>query len=178
MFACWSAAVFSEQSESHGIFDACALACSSRPGRSSLDCRTALGDYFRHWASGNSHQLHSSKLDYLGIVAAIRGFCNEYAKQHQVSVKFTNEDLPKYLPKDVSLCLFRVAQEALHNVLKYSGVAQFVVTLKMVASEIQLEVSDHNAGFGIEEAKGNGLGREHARTRPFRAWKIFRGLGP
>ena len=105
-----------------------------------------------------SHQLHSSKLDYLGIVAAIRGFCKEYAKQHQVSIKFTDEDVPKHLPKDVSLCLFRVAQEALHNAVKYSGVAQFAVTLKMVASEIQLEVSDNGAGFDVEEAKENGLG--------------------
>ena len=105
-----------------------------------------------------SHQLHSSKLDYLGIVAAIRAFCKEYAKQHQVSIKFTDEDVPKHLPKDVSLCLFRVAQESLHNAVKYSGVAQFAVTLKMVASEIQLEVSDNGAGFDVEEAKGNGLG--------------------
>src|SRR5215469_3533175 len=105
-----------------------------------------------------SHQLHSSKLDYLGIVAAIRAFCKEYAKQHQVSINFTDEDVPKHLPKDVSLCLFRVAQEALHNAVKYSGVAQFAVTLKMVASEIQLEVSDDGAGFDVEEAKGNGLG--------------------
>jgi signal transduction histidine kinase len=105
-----------------------------------------------------SHQLHSSKLDYLGIVAAIRGFCKEYAKQHQVSITFTHENLPNHLPKDVSLCLFRVAQEALHNAVKYSGVAQFAVTLKMVASELQLEVSDNGAGFDVNEAKGNGLG--------------------
>jgi PAS domain S-box-containing protein len=105
-----------------------------------------------------SHQLHSSKLDYLGIVAAIGGFCKEYAKQHQVSIKFTDEDVPNHLPKDVSLCLFRVAQEALHNAVKYSGVAQFAVTLKMVASKVQLEVSDNGAGFDVEEAKGNGLG--------------------
>jgi PAS domain S-box-containing protein len=105
-----------------------------------------------------SHQLHSSKLDYLGIVAAIRGFCKDYAKQHQVSIKFTDEGVPKHLPKDVSLCLFRVVQEALHNAVKYSGAAQFAVTLKMIASEIQLEVSDSGAGFDVAEAKGNGLG--------------------
>ena len=105
-----------------------------------------------------SHQLHSSKLDYLGIVAAVGGFCKEYAKQHQVSITFTDEDVPKHLPKDVSLCLFRVTQEALHNAVKYSGVAEFAVTLKMVASKVQLEVNDNGAGFDVEETKGNGLG--------------------
>ena len=105
-----------------------------------------------------SHQLHSSNLDYLGIVAAVRGFCKEYAKQHQVSIAFTDENVPNHLPKDVSWCLFRVAQEALRNAVKYSGVAQFAVTLKMVASKVQLEISDNGAGFDVEEAKGNGLG--------------------
>jgi PAS domain S-box-containing protein len=69
-----------------------------------------------------SHQLHSSKLDYLGIAAAIRGFCSEFSKQHEVSVAFRETDVPTHLPRDISLCLFRVAQEALHNAVKYSGV--------------------------------------------------------
>ena len=68
-----------------------------------------------------SHQLHSSTLDYLGVVAAIRAFCNEFSKQHQVSIEFTDRNVPKHLPKDISLCLFRIAQEALHNAVKYSG---------------------------------------------------------
>ena len=68
-----------------------------------------------------SHELHSSRLDYLGIVAAIRGFCHEFSKQHEVSIQFTDRDVPADLPREVSLCLFRVTQEALHNAVKYSG---------------------------------------------------------
>ena len=60
-----------------------------------------------------SHQLHSSKLDYLGIAAAIRGFCTELSKQHELDIEFSERNVPTHLPKDVSLCLFRVAQEAL-----------------------------------------------------------------
>lgn len=103
-----------------------------------------------------SHQLHSSKLDYLGVVAAIRGFCKEFAKLHNVTIEFTDHDVPKHLPKDVSLCLFRVAQEGLHNALKYSKMSQFDVELKKVASETQLEVRDAGAGFDVEEATVNG----------------------
>ena len=106
-----------------------------------------------------SHQLHSSKLDYLGIAAAIRGFCHEFSRQHEVKIDFTDTDVPAQLSKEVSLCLFRVAQEALQNAMKYSGVNQFTVELTATAGEIELEVSDSGAGFDVEEAKKNrGLG--------------------
>ena len=106
-----------------------------------------------------SHQLHSSKLDYLGVVAAVRGFCSEFSKQHKVSIEFTDSNVPGNLPKDISLCLFRVAQEALHNAVKYSGVSRFSVEINGMANEIQLAVRDAGAGFDVEEAKKNrGLG--------------------
>ena len=106
-----------------------------------------------------SHQLHSSKLDYLGIAAAIRGFCHEFSRQHDVKIDFTDANVPAQLSKEVSLCLFRVAQEALQNAMKYSGVNQFAVELTATAGEIQLEVSDSGEGFDVEEAKKNrGLG--------------------
>jgi signal transduction histidine kinase len=106
-----------------------------------------------------SHQLHSSTLDFLGVVAAIRAFCGEVSKQHQVSIAFTETRVPKHLPKDISLCLFRVAQEAVHNAVKYSGSGQFAVALFATEDEVQLVVRDGGAGFDVEEAKKNrGLG--------------------
>ena len=106
-----------------------------------------------------SHQLHSSKLDYLGIAAAIRGFCVEFSKQHQVNIEFSETNVPDDLPKDVSLSLFRVAQEALHNAVKHSGVSQFSIELSGLEDAVRLMVSDAGAGFDVEEAKKNrGLG--------------------
>jgi PAS domain S-box-containing protein len=105
-----------------------------------------------------SHQLHSSKLDFLGIVTAIRGFCKEFSKQNSVSVEFTDRQLPKHLPKDISLCLFRVSQEALHNAVKYSGTTRFTVELSATADEVQLQVTDAGAGFDLEQTKNRGLG--------------------
>jgi PAS domain S-box-containing protein len=106
-----------------------------------------------------SHQLHSSKLDYLGIAAAVRGFCKEFAKQHEVSVDFRDENVPTHLAKDVSLCLFRVAQEALHNAVKYSGTWRFTVELRTTGDEVQLTVSDTGCGFDVEKVKSErGLG--------------------
>jgi PAS domain S-box-containing protein len=100
-----------------------------------------------------SHQLHSSRLDYLGIVAAIRGFCGELSKQDEINIEFSATDVPAHLPKDISLCLFRVAQEALHNAVKYSGVSQFTVELSGMEGEVQLVVSDAGAGFDVHAAK-------------------------
>jgi PAS domain S-box-containing protein len=106
-----------------------------------------------------SHQLHSAKLDYLGVVSAIRALCGEFSKQHQVSINFNDRDVPKYLPKDISLCLFRIAQEALQNAVKYSGTREFSVALWAIGGEIQLVVRDAGAGFDVDEAKRNrGIG--------------------
>jgi PAS domain S-box-containing protein len=106
-----------------------------------------------------SHQLHSSKLEYLGVVAAIRGFCQEFSRQHEVNIAFKEENVPRQLPKDISLCLFRVTQEALQNAAKYSGVSQFAVELAATPDDIQLVVSDSGIGFDVEETKKNrGLG--------------------
>jgi PAS domain S-box-containing protein len=121
-----------------------------------------------------SHKLHSSKLEYLGVVAAIRSFCREFSQQHNVSVDFTDETVSGFLPRDLSLTLFRVTQEALHNALKYSGVSRFSVSLRGTANEIRLEVSDEGSGFDVEEAmRDKGLGLVSMQERAHLVHGIF-----
>jgi PAS domain S-box-containing protein len=106
-----------------------------------------------------SHELHSSKLEYLGLVAAMRGFCREFGEQQKSEVEFTTRDLPSPVPPDVSLCLFRVMQEALHNCAKHSGVRHFEVKLWGSPGELHLEVKDSGSGFDREAAReSRGLG--------------------
>jgi len=106
-----------------------------------------------------SHELHSAKLEYLGIVPAMKGFCQEFGTQRKVEIAFTNRDLPSPLSRDVSLCLFRVLQEALHNSARHSGVQRFEVQLWGSSDEIHLTVKDSGAGFDTEAAKASrGLG--------------------
>ena len=106
-----------------------------------------------------SHELHSSRLQYLGIAAAIRGFCREFGEQQKVEIDCKIHDLPVPLSPDISLCLFRVLQEALHNSTKHSGVRYFEVELWGTPGEIHLTVSDSGAGFDIEAARASrGLG--------------------
>ena len=106
-----------------------------------------------------SHELHSSKLEYLGMVPAMRSFCNEFSKQQKLEINFKNHDLPSTLPPDMSLCFFRVLQEALHNSAKYSGARHIDVELWATPSDVRLTISDSGAGFDLKVAKdGRGLG--------------------
>jgi signal transduction histidine kinase len=108
---------------------------------------------------GLSHDLHSSKLELLGITAAMKGFCREFSDQKRVDVDFSTHDVPDELAADVALCLFRVLQEALHNSAKHSGVRNFYVRLWGTGNEVHLMVSDPGVGFDLETAKtGRGLG--------------------
>jgi PAS domain S-box-containing protein len=106
-----------------------------------------------------SHELHSAKLQYLGIAGAMRGFCLEFGKQQKMEVNFQAHDLPSPLSPDISLCFFRVLQEALHNSAKHSGVRHFEVRLWGTSDEIHLTIKDSGAGFDREAAKeSRGLG--------------------
>jgi PAS domain S-box-containing protein len=106
-----------------------------------------------------SHELHSAKLEYLGIATVAKGFCREFAVKHRVEIDCQTSDLPGSLPPAISLCLFRVLQEALHNSLKHSGVGSFAVRLWATADEVHLTVSDSGAGFDSETAReSRGLG--------------------
>ena len=120
-----------------------------------------------------SHRLHSSKLDYLGLAAACRGFCHELSERQSVEMEFDSDNVPKNLSKEISLCLFRVLQEALQNAVKYSGVRQFRVSLKATPNEVELSVHDPGVGFDLEKAiDGHGLGLTSMKER----LKLVHGL--
>jgi signal transduction histidine kinase len=114
-----------------------------------------------------SHELHPSILDNLGLVTAVRGLCREIAEQTGSVVNFTNANVPDSLPREVSLSLFRLIQEALHNAVKYSGDDCFHVHIEGGAFGIRLEVRDQGVGFDVENVKRNkrGLGLISMRER-------------
>jgi signal transduction histidine kinase len=106
-----------------------------------------------------SHTLHSSKLEYVGIAAAMRAFCHELFDQQNVEVVFAHDEVPRTLPQEISLCLFRVLQEALQNAIKHSGVRHFDAELRYAPDAIDLTVRDSGSGLDVQQAmKTRGLG--------------------
>jgi signal transduction histidine kinase len=107
----------------------------------------------------SAHELHSPRLEYLGIAATMRSFCEEFGQRKGMEIDFRSYDLPGFVPPDISLCLFRVLQEALYKAVKHRRVRHFNVRLWGTSGEIHLTVSDSGAGFDPEAAReAGGLG--------------------
>ena len=104
-----------------------------------------------------SHRLHPAKLRLIGLVAALHGLERELS-QRDCAVTFTHESVPSALPPDVTLCLFRVIQEALQNALKYSKAGGVAVHLAGAPDGLTATVVDDGVGFDVRAAWGKGLG--------------------
>jgi len=106
-----------------------------------------------------SHELHPSILDNLGLATAVRSYCREISEQNGVIVEFCSGDLPRRVPREVALSLFRVVQEALRNAVKHSGQKHFAVCLHEIGGQLELEVIDQGSGFDAAKSRtGRGLG--------------------
>jgi signal transduction histidine kinase len=112
-----------------------------------------------------SHELHSTKLQYLGLVAATKSWCQELGDRHKVRVDFSS-NLSSNLPFEVGRSLFRVLQEATSNAVKHSGADSVGVRLWDDDGEIHLLVHDSGKGFDLNVAlQGEGLGLTSMRER-------------
>jgi signal transduction histidine kinase len=112
-----------------------------------------------------SHELHSAKLQYLGVVAGIRSWCKEFGERQTMEIDFSS-DVVSPLPPEIGLCLFRVLQEALHNAVKHSGVKRIKVQLAKYSQEVHLIITDAGKGFDLNAARqGRGLGLTNMQER-------------
>jgi PAS domain S-box-containing protein len=105
-----------------------------------------------------SHQLHSSKLEYLGAVNGLKSWCREFGERQRIDIDFRSE-VSSVLPREIGICLFRVLQEALQNAVKHSGAKQINVQLAEHSNEVHLIICDSGRGFDVNAARhGHGLG--------------------
>ena len=113
-----------------------------------------------------SHDLHSAKLEYLGLATAARNLCRQFTEQHNIPVDFAEIDIPSTIPQEISICLFRVLQEGLQNIAKHSRARFAEVKLQTSPKEIRLLIRDSGIGFDSEAAcRGNGLGLSSMQER-------------
>jgi len=113
-----------------------------------------------------SHQLHPAKLEQLGLVAAVGGLCRELTQAHGLEIEFTPDGMPASVPPDTAVCLYRLVQEGLRNVVKHSGAHHATVDLRGSADAMSLRIVDDGAGFDAALIQGKeGLGLVSMRER-------------
>lgn len=113
-----------------------------------------------------SHQLHPGVLEHLGLVKALRSHVTELSNEEQIAVNFTADVTTDPVPPEISVCIYRVALEALRNVSAHSGANSAHVALSETNGWLVLEVSDSGKGFDVDKlGHGTGLGLASSEER-------------
>jgi len=106
-----------------------------------------------------SRGLHPAVLHELGLEVALRSECEAHSRRSGTTVNFSVQDLPDEIPEEISLCLYRVAQESLKNILKHAESKRVDMKLEATKEKIELRITDFGKGFDVEAArKSGGLG--------------------
>ena len=113
-----------------------------------------------------SYRLHPSILEDLGLIEALKSECDRFSGMDSIRLKMNAEEITERLPRDVALCLFRIAQEALRNIVRHAGASQAEVSLRRLNGGLQLAVRDNGAGFDpAQHRAGTSLGHASMRQR-------------
>jgi signal transduction histidine kinase len=113
-----------------------------------------------------SYRLHPSVIEDLGLVEALKAECDRVTRSGAISVRFNSSEVPQKLPQDTALCLFRVAQEALRNVVRHAGASSAEVSVSPLDGGLQLAISDNGSGFDAgRHAERPSLGLASIRER-------------
>jgi PAS domain S-box-containing protein len=116
-----------------------------------------------------SHELYPANLEHLGLVAPLGSLCATVAEKFEIEVPFAQRGIPREISPEISLCLYRITQEALQNVVKHSRSREARVEISREGDEIHLHISDSGVGFdpqSLRSAAGIGLAGIRERLRP------------
>jgi len=112
-----------------------------------------------------SYELHPSKLQTLGLVAALASLCREMSNRWPLVVSFADHAIPASVHPTISLCLYRIVQEALHNVARHSHARDARVSVTCDSGQFLLEIADAGVGFDATRLPHVGLGLVSMRER-------------
>ena len=110
-----------------------------------------------------SHNLHPPELDYLGLKVAVESLCRRFSSAWKIQV-VCNCTLPTTPERSIALAVYRVVQEALHNVAKHAHARSTVVCLASTDRELSLAISDDGSGFDLKRTS-YGIGLLSMRER-------------
>jgi signal transduction histidine kinase len=114
-----------------------------------------------------SHELHPFTLEYLGLVGALKKLCRDTGSKSTLTISFSEKDVPSHFPSDVSHCLFRVAQEALQNIVKHGHARAASMELAVRGGDILLRIVDDGVGITSEQHHSGGMGLVSMRERVY-----------
>jgi signal transduction histidine kinase len=97
--------------------------------------------------------LRPALLDDLGLVPALQWLLEDFERRSGVTCEFSEAGVQDLLPDSVKTCVYRVAQEALHNCEKHSGASQVRVTVSQSDGQVRVEIEDNGRGLELD-AKG------------------------
>ena len=125
---------------------------------SARGARAAMGDFcvtLREFAA-DLHDvaiwLHPSVVERSGLRRGLEGLCADFRRRGDLDVDFVGAECPEPLPTAVSLCLYRIAQEALRNVQRHAQVKQALVMLCLGDGSLTLTIEDQGIGFDVGAA--------------------------
>lgn len=141
---------------------------SDHPGIVAANLNELAGslDAIIHKVGRLSHDLHSSALEFLGLVAAVKSHCMECSERLGVPIQCCCQGVEKDLDNTVALAFFRIVQEGIHNAIKHSRATSILVRIIGRNRDLSLEISDNGVGFDVEaERSRTGLGLISMRER-------------
>lgn len=109
-------------------------------------------------------------LEVLGLSATLREYCNKFSKRTGIHIKY-NIDEPKInMPNKYEINIFRIIQEALTNIARYSEAKTVSVLLNIIKEKIYLKITDNGIGFDVKKyqeysGKKTGIGLLGMRER-------------
>jgi signal transduction histidine kinase len=112
-----------------------------------------------------SHNLYPFTLEYLGLVGALKKLCRDTGAQSGLVISFSEKDVPSHLQSDISRCLFRIAQEALQNIVKHSHASAASMELKLRGEQVLLRIVDDGIGIAPGQHHSVGMGLASMRER-------------
>ncbi len=113
-----------------------------------------------------SRRLHPSILEDLGLEKAVEAECARFGTKEGIEVAFNAENIPAFLPKNVSLSIYRIVQEGLNNIAKHACARRAVVGLSGSETSLHLSIQDDGLGFDAAEVRQMpGLGLSSIRER-------------
>jgi signal transduction histidine kinase len=141
------------------------LSAMSKEMAAQLDQLSGLAGEIASALHRVAYRLHPAKLEAIGLAPSIDSLCRELSSQSAIEIVFSHRNLPATVEPDVALCLFRIVQEALHNVVKHSLARHAAVELSQFRDRLELRIADSGVGFVEGDSKITGLGLISMRER-------------